>query len=222
MTRPYALFVLTALFTAVSVDVPSRYLPWAPVELTEPAGPFTSMKLSRLRGDTALCESALSRAGVSFTRLTDDGTKECPLQSMTSLRQSKYPYSAPVRGECALTAALVMWENHAVSEAAALHLSSQVKSIQHLGVFSCRNVRNSSRRSQHAQANAIDIAAFTLADGQTISVKRDWDKQTEEGRFLRDVHARSCGIFRGVLGPEYNALHQDHFHLDLGPYRICR
>jgi hypothetical protein len=25
-----------------------------------------------------------------------------------------------------------------------------------------------------------------------------------------------------VLGPEYNAAHRDHFHLDRGSFRFCR
>lgn len=36
-----------------------------------------------------------------------------------------------------------------------------------------------------------------------------------EQRFLQRIHDAACGIFTTVLGPEANAAHHDHFHLDL-------
>ena len=36
-----------------------------------------------------------------------------------------------------------------------------------------------------------------------------------EQKFLRNIHDSACGIFTTVLGPEANAAHHDHFHLDL-------
>lgn len=38
---------------------------------------------------------------------------------------------------------------------------------------------------------------------------------TAEQKFLRRLHSSACGIFSTVLGPEANAAHHDHFHLDL-------
>jgi hypothetical protein len=42
---------------------------------------------------------------------------------------------------------------------------------------------------------------------------------TPEAMFLRRLHKGACGIFGTVLGPEANAAHRDHFHLDLAPRR---
>jgi hypothetical protein len=39
---------------------------------------------------------------------------------------------------------------------------------------------------------------------------------------LRDVHRGACRFFNGVLGPDYNAAHSDHFHLETGGYDMCR
>ena len=39
---------------------------------------------------------------------------------------------------------------------------------------------------------------------------------------LRQVHGGACHGFMAVLGPDYNAAHRNHFHLDRGPYRVCR
>jgi hypothetical protein len=77
-------------------------------------------------------------------------------------------------------------------------------------------------RSQHARANAIDVASFTLADGRTISVAKHWKSDGAEKRFLHAIHARACDYFRVALGPDYNAAHHNHFHFDRGAFRTCR
>ncbi len=69
--------------------------------------------------------------------------------------------------------------------------------------------------SEHGFANALDVVGFTLDNGQTITVDGDW-AGTPEGRLLRLAHGAACGRFTTVLGPEANADHKDHFHLDLG------
>ncbi|RYF37384.1 MAG: extensin, partial [Comamonadaceae bacterium] len=60
------------------------------------------------------------------------------------------------------------------------------------------------------------------ADGRRIGVLRDWSRPGPEADFLRKVHAGACRFFDGVLGPEYNAAHRDHLHLDGGAWRACR
>lgn len=66
--------------------------------------------------------------------------------------------------------------------------------------------------------------ADVLADGRRIVLKRDWhggDAATRE--FLRVVHKSACKRFGTVLGPEYNAAHEDHFHLEgSGGTTFCR
>ena len=78
------------------------------------------------------------------------------------------------------------------------------------------------RVSQHATANALDVAAFRLADGRTVSIARDWRGGDSKAQFLRRVRDGACHTFNGVLGPDYNSAHRDHLHLDRGPYRVCR
>ena len=84
------------------------------------------------------------------------------------------------------------------------------------------------RLSEHGHANAVDISAFVLADGRTVHVKSGWWGAFAERNFLRAVHGGACSIFTTVLGPNYDANHRDHFHLDLarhgrdGEGRICK
>jgi hypothetical protein len=69
--------------------------------------------------------------------------------------------------------------------------------------------------SEHAFGNALDIAAFTLADGRRISVKDGWRGLPEEQGFLRDVQSGACAHFTTVLAPGSNVYHYDHIHVDL-------
>lgn len=96
--------------------------------------------------------------------------------------------------------------------------------LKHYGSFACRNIygRASGRRSQHATANALDIAGLRLADGRRISVARDWKGDPQAQRFLRLVRDGACRSFNTTLGPDYNAAHRDHFHVDMGGFRVCR
>ena len=65
------------------------------------------------------------------------------------------------------------------------------------------------------------MAGFVLTNGRRIRVS-EWADSGSEGAFLRDVHGGACRVFDSVLGPEYNAAHRDHFHLERGGSRICR
>lgn len=202
--------------------IPDAYKPWMPIDLNDEINFLTSYKVSRLQEDYALCQNALKAINVDFTPIPDRTAGQCRLENQINLEKSLYPYSAPVRAQCALIAGLVLWEQQVVAKAADTHLNSDISRINHYGIFSCRAVRGSSRRSQHASANAIDISSFTLQSGQTVSVQSHWTKNTAEAEFLKEVRNGACKIFAGVLGPEYNQLHADHFHMDLGRYNICR
>ena len=70
--------------------------------------------------------------------------------------------------------------------------------------------------SEHATGNAVDIAAFVLADGTRVSVLSDWNgKAPDRVLFLRRVRDGACRAFSTVLSPEYNAAHRDHLHFDM-------
>jgi hypothetical protein len=94
---------------------------------------------------------------------------------------------------------------------------SPVIEIKQIAAYSCRAMvgSGSSHISEHAFGNAIDIAAFTLADGRRISVQEGWHGTPEQQGFLRDVHLAACENFTTVLAPGYNAAHYNHIHVDL-------
>ena len=71
-------------------------------------------------------------------------------------------------------------------------------------------------------ANAIDIAGFVLEDGTRISVKEHWRERSDAGKYLTRIHKKACRLFSVTLGPDYDAAHADHFHLDMGSVETCR
>ncbi len=189
--------------------------PYAPLDLRHPVGWATAQKLTALRDDLPTCRAVLERSNVAFAALPATGEGPCARPDRTQL--SAYPLAPDTPAvTCTVAAALEMWRSKTVTPAAQEILGSDIARIEHLGAFNCRRMRgnNSSAWSQHATANAIDIAAFVLEDGRRISVLGDWEGDDDEARFLRRVRDGSCGVFSTVLSPDYNAAHADHFHFD--------
>lgn len=128
------------------------------------------------------------------------------------------PLSAPVTTNCAMAGALADW----VADLDAYAGAAMDSELAEIGVgtsMMCRNRNGASTGfvSEHGFANALDITGFTLANGETIGVEADWlPASAPEGRLLRHAHSAACGRFTTVLGPEANAEHEDHLHVDLG------
>lgn len=118
---------------------------------------------------------------------------------------------------CPIVSALDRWLADAIQPAAMRWFGSRVVEIRQISAYSCRGMNGNSRAhiSEHAFGNALDIAAFTLADGRQISVKNGWKGMPEEQGFLRDVQAAACDQFTTVLAPGSNVYHYDHIHVDL-------
>jgi hypothetical protein len=118
---------------------------------------------------------------------------------------------------CPLVSALEQWIANSVQPAAMRWFGSPVVEIKQISAYSCRGMNGNrhARISEHAFGNALDIAAFTLADGRTITVKNGWRGLPEEQGFLRDVQGAACEQFTTVLAPGSNVYHYDHIHVDL-------
>lgn len=130
---------------------------------------------------------------------------------------------------CPMTATLESWLQESVQPAAMAWFYAPVVEIKQISNYSCRPINNihGEPLSEHAFGNALDIAAFTFADGRTITVKEDWRGSEEARGFLREVFAAGCYRFNTALGPGAK-YHDDHFHFDLahrgrdGTERYCK
>ncbi len=216
-------FLLAAIVVIIVRALPARHNPFAPIDLTAPPGVATPVQLARLKGDREACFTALDQAGVLYTPLEDEPRGEkCGLFDALTLDRTLTPYSATLQMTCAQTAAAYMWERHVARPAAVEIFDAPLARIETYGSFSCRNIAGTRRLSEHAFGNALDVSGFRLEDGRVIDVEANWGKRGKEGKFLKRVHEGACELFSVTLGPEYNATHADHFHMDMGRGGICR
>jgi hypothetical protein len=207
-------------------------MPWTELDLAQPVGAFTGRKLAGVSG--AKCRGLLGRAGIRFIKLPprnaggqcgyDDAVR---FQAGGALRIAFAP--PDVGTSCPVAAALALWEWHVVQPAAVRHFGTQVAAIEHFGSYSCRRMygRSEGAWSEHASANAIDIAGFRLENGTRVSILRHWEKDGARADFLREVRDGGCKLFATVLSPDYNEAHRDHFHFDQADrgaagWRTCR
>jgi hypothetical protein len=96
--------------------------------------------------------------------------------------------------------------------------------IRHLGTTVCRVISGTDTLSRHAYGDAIDIYGFDFADGTHHTLIDDWEHETTsfataQGQWLYET---SHGwydqqIWNIILTPNYNAAHDNHFHVDLTP-----
>jgi len=227
-------------FYSGAIAIPDRFNPWAPLVVTAPPDFLTRYKLSRTRSDPARCLTALAQTGMIYdllpNRVTGPG---CGFDNAVRLRIAGVSVGGPLSLSCPMALSFFMWEHHALQPAAQKHFGQRVVAIEHLGSYACRNVNRgdgaapnnggpAESRSRHATANALDIASITLKNGKRISVFKEWHPAgnpappTSEAQLLDDLHVGACRFFNGTLGPDYNAVHRDHFHLETGGYAMCR
>jgi len=217
------------------IQVPERYNPWAELNVDASPNWLTFMKLRRAQADPPSCLAALERTGVTYERVPDRVTGPgCGFQDAVRVhRGHRVRIGSPVILSCRTALSFAMWERHGLQPAADKNLQTPIVGIEHAGSYACRNVNTGrdpesvdARRSRHATADALDVTGFVTQDGRRIRVERDWQggaapADTAPSAFLRDVHSMGCQFFTGVLGPDYNAVHRDHFHLEVGGWRMC-
>ncbi len=224
------------------IRIPDDWNPWAPLRIDATPNLLTRFKLGRASDDPAMCRRALAQARMAWTPLEDRVTGEhCGFTDAVRIERSSVAVGEAFSLSCRSALSLAMWERHVLQQAAQTHLGTKVTRIEHLGSYACRNLygEQGRRRSQHATADALDLAGFVLEDGRRVRVLADWPapsqttrvsagevasplREKDEARFLRAVHDGACDYFDVVLGPDYNRAHADHFHFDRGAARVCR
>jgi hypothetical protein len=207
--------------------VPQRYSPFAPLSLEEPQQWFLDPRLAALRRDPALCGAVLKAPHVDAVPIADNPIKNgCGWVNGVRVTSAGGAALGLDKVTCEMAAALTLWIEHEVQPLAREILGTRVVGIDDMGSYSCRNIAGNAAwknfRSQHATANAIDIAGFRLADKRHVSVLKNWTQPEAEARFLREAHRRACRYFRVALGPNFNAAHRNHLHYDRGVAWTCR
>ena len=202
-------------------EEPERF-PWTPLSLSDPIGDFTGRKLAALNTDLERCEALLGAidSGDRAVGSRRGPDVACGFDQAFELRPAgpaavRFAPAGLVTA-CPVAAALVLWERDVVQPAAERHFGERVSRVDHFGSYACRRLygRSEGPFSEHATANAVDIAGFRLASGRRIGVLRDWPGAGADAAFLREVRSGACDVFATVLSPDYNAAHADHLHFD--------
>lgn len=171
------------------------------------------------------CLADLTAAEVKYSRLDDrEFGGGCSAIKSVQLLDIGIPVTNLGAMTCPLAKTFANWAYYGVLPAARRYLRQEVVRIESMGTYACRGVNGAAtgRLSEHAFANAVDISAFVLADGRRVTVREGWNGADDEREFLRVIHASGCKRFGTALGPDYNALHADHLHLDMGRGPFCR
>ena len=175
---------------------------------------------------TLQCHVALAREQVGFRVLQDrQFGGGCSALGAVQLTEIGTPVTNLGAMTCPLARAFAAWVREAVQPEARRRFDSPVRRIESFGTYACRPVNSQAgaRLSEHAFANAVDVAAFVLADGRRITVLEGWNDRDEDVRdFLRAVHRAGCRRFSVGLGPDSDSFHRNHLHFDLGRGPYCR
>lgn len=168
---------------------------------------------------------------VSLRGKAIDGPGTCGMQQplkVSAFSNGGIGLTSSATLSCPVVATTDKWLAEVVQPAAMNVLGAQVIEMR-AGSYSCRAMNNgtgTSRTSEHAFGNAVDIFSFRLNDNRVITVKDGWRGSPEEQNFLREVFVGACEHFSTVLGPGADPFHYDHFHIDLARHskgrHICK
>lgn len=230
---PYLILTLLVVLVVLSAkgalpDGP--YNPKSTYRLGDPLIGFNGAKLRYAIGSARQCRTLLAATpGVS---LLDDYHPllggDCGIENRVRLTKVLGVDFAGLETRCDSALQLLAWVEYDV-KARAISLGRDLARVDNRGSYACRAMRTErgagARPSLHSYAKAIDISGFRFADGTRLHLSDDWQgsaQSTWRAHFLRSVRDDACHWFNGVLSPDYNALHRDHFHFDLSTRRFCR
>jgi hypothetical protein len=134
----------------------------------------------------------------------------------------KVDVSPPATLRCTMAEEIAAWLRDDIAPAA-LKLGAPLRGLDNFDSYECRG-RNRVRGatlSEHGRANALDVRAFKLANGETIGLT-----DVNVTKAWRDgIRASACARFSTVLGPGSDGHHEEHIHVDLaerrGGYKMC-
>jgi len=218
-------FIILTIATLGYRWLPPYYNPFTPLTLDDPPGRITQYKLRRLTPEA--CASLLlqvNQRDLIRTQPVADSGGACPLNNVVRVRDfGPVGLNSSFLASCPLALSSALFISQQARPLTKRYTGSELARIDHLGSFACRNIyhRPDARRSEHATAEALDIAAFRLANGERVTVLNGWKAATTQP-WLKAMLAASCGYYGNGLGPEYNAAHANHFHLGMRGFGLCQ
>jgi hypothetical protein len=206
---PLALLMMSGLVllwgcsSSSNVDFVAEHEPWRATE-----------------EQACIASGAVRQSNFIQSRSALGGPSECGAENpfeMSAADGGRVAMKPPAMLRCPMIPQIDKWVAEVVEPAARSYYGQPLAELTVAASYSCRPMNHVSgaHLSEHGYANAIDISRFILASGEVITVKGGWYGTERERAFLRTVHDGACNDFTTVLGPEYDANHKDHFHLDV-------
>lgn len=201
--------------------LPREWNPTKRLSLEDPVTLLTPYKLDAAANDPQLCREVVQASDIDAQPMDPlEVSPQCGIANRMRLSGAGQASLAPLETSCAVALRLAMWERQGLQPAAQRHFGEGIARINHFSSYNCRAIRGATTRmSLHATAEAIDVSGFVLDSGKSLSLKADWER---ERAFFEEVRDSACQWFETTLGPEYNALHADHFHLQSRGWGTCR
>ncbi|MDE2167019.1 MAG: extensin family protein [Alphaproteobacteria bacterium] len=166
-----------------------------------------------------ICLADLDRLHVQYVR-AEAPEGPCPVYDAVRVSADGVPWNPPGLVTCDLALRFNRFVTEVVQPAAQRYLHASVTELRQFGTYSCRGQPNG-EWSEHAKGDAIDVAGFTLDNGDVVTVERDWRGDGPKSEFLHAVARGACGLFNIVLTPHTNYDHRNHVHFDIGPWKDC-
>ncbi|WP_274628043.1 extensin family protein [Arvimicrobium flavum] len=181
---------------------------------------FTRKVSEGLRRTDEACRERLKRMSVAFelqSSVYDAQGCSMPFPLLVSTLGPGIALEPAGVMNCPMAEAAAKFAQSVVAPAAKSAYGAELKSIANASAYVCRPRNGSSKLSEHAFGNAVDMARFVLADGTGIDVAATTGPKA--GPFLAELRKAACGPFKTVLGPGSDADHANHFHFDLATRR---
>jgi len=202
-----------------AAEKPASAEPAKPAEQAAPAAPTPSACRLALTEDVAIAPSIPDIHGAGGCGGEDLVRLEAIV--LPDKRQVSVKPAAILR--CKMASAIADWIRTDIAPLAQGQ-GSAIDVLDNFDSFECRG-RNrvvGAQLSEHGRANALDVRAFKLANGHSISLT----DRTVPRDFRETVLHSVCTRFTTVLGPGSDWYHEDHIHLDLmerrNNYKICQ
>ncbi len=138
------------------------------------------------------CAIVLADTGAVYRHLESLHEGRCgtpaPIELLAIGANPSVAITPPARVTCGLAASLSAWSDSFLQQAARTHLDEAITGIRNDASYVCRNRYNSSDKpiSEHARANALDMAAFKTQSGAWIPVLDLWALPPDENASTQD------------------------------------
>jgi hypothetical protein len=223
MTKPpllrlsgFAPAVRLALLLATALSPVAAWAGQAPPAATPGGGVVVSSAANA--DQLQQCLSDLKAANVDFLELGNVAKEGCTVEGAVELDAVSSPFGKVLMTgkptmACVFARQFTTWVRNVAAPLTLAYMGSKLAAIETGPGLVCRTryAKPDEKISEHARGNAIDITAFRLENGRSLSV----------------MDASGCGYFTTILGPGSNDAHKDHLHFDYGMhgstynYRIC-